>query len=118
MDIKLDARNLIEADVKSALTDLDWFGKAGAPRFFFCFWFLYLFAMRPQFNSRLGGFHPIKVFLRMGAFFFVLDPLKLRMLFLWLPFEAGVSLKSGANALVWFWRDKRKPTWRDQLFTL
>ena len=27
MDIKLDARNLIEADVKSALTDLDWFGK-------------------------------------------------------------------------------------------
>ena len=28
MDIKLDARNLIEADVKSALTDLDWFGKA------------------------------------------------------------------------------------------
>lgn len=29
MDIKLDARNLIEADVKSALTDLDWFGKVG-----------------------------------------------------------------------------------------
>ena len=29
VDIKLDARNLIEADVKSALTDLDWFGKAG-----------------------------------------------------------------------------------------
>ncbi|OLP79965.1 putative protein phosphatase 2C 6 [Symbiodinium microadriaticum] len=28
VDIKLDARNLIEADVKSALTDLDWFGKA------------------------------------------------------------------------------------------
>jgi len=27
VDIKLDARNLIEADVKSALTDLDWFGK-------------------------------------------------------------------------------------------
>ena len=30
MDIKLDARNLIEADVKSALTDLDWFGKETA----------------------------------------------------------------------------------------
>ena len=29
VDIKLDARNLIEADVKSALTDLDWFGKVG-----------------------------------------------------------------------------------------
>ena len=28
--IKLDARNLIEADVKSALTDLDWFGKVHA----------------------------------------------------------------------------------------
>merc|ERR1711988_1414006 len=27
VDIKLDARNLIEADVKSALTDLDWYGK-------------------------------------------------------------------------------------------
>merc|ERR1712007_279372 len=27
---KLDARNLIEADVKSALTDLDWFGKIHA----------------------------------------------------------------------------------------
>ena len=31
VDIKLDARNLIEADVKSALTDLDWFGKARFP---------------------------------------------------------------------------------------
>merc|ERR1712216_919845 len=30
IDIKLDARNLIEADVKSALTDLDWFGKINA----------------------------------------------------------------------------------------
>merc|ERR1712007_71817 len=30
IDIKLDARNLIEADVKSALTDLDWFGKIHA----------------------------------------------------------------------------------------
>eukprot|EP00929_Paragymnodinium_shiwhaense_P040261 TRINITY_DN21037_c0_g1_i1.p2 TRINITY_DN21037_c0_g1~~TRINITY_DN21037_c0_g1_i1.p2 ORF type:complete len:127 (-),score=44.94 TRINITY_DN21037_c0_g1_i1:142-522(-) len=30
IDIKLDARNLIEADVKSALTDLDWFGKIRA----------------------------------------------------------------------------------------
>ncbi|CAE8656403.1 unnamed protein product [Polarella glacialis] len=30
VDIKLDARNLIEADVKSALTDLDWFGKVNA----------------------------------------------------------------------------------------
>merc|ERR1740138_129829 len=30
VDIKLDARNLIEADVKSALTDLDWFGKINA----------------------------------------------------------------------------------------
>merc|ERR1719399_74517 len=30
VDIKLDARNLIEADVKSALTDLDWFGKIHA----------------------------------------------------------------------------------------
>merc|ERR1712066_247351 len=30
IDIKLDARNLIEADVKSALTDLDWFGKVNA----------------------------------------------------------------------------------------
>merc|ERR1711988_257657 len=30
VDIKLDARNLIESDVKSALTDLDWFGKIGA----------------------------------------------------------------------------------------
>merc|ERR1712187_138810 len=30
VDIKLDARNLIEADVKSALTDLDWFGKIAA----------------------------------------------------------------------------------------
>lgn len=30
VDIKLDARNLIEADVKSALTDLDWFGKETA----------------------------------------------------------------------------------------
>eukprot|EP00927_Polykrikos_kofoidii_P052755 TRINITY_DN466_c0_g1_i1.p1 TRINITY_DN466_c0_g1~~TRINITY_DN466_c0_g1_i1.p1 ORF type:complete len:128 (+),score=22.94 TRINITY_DN466_c0_g1_i1:82-465(+) len=30
VDIKLDARNLIEADVKSALTDLDWFGKIRA----------------------------------------------------------------------------------------
>merc|ERR1711913_264503 len=30
VDIKLDARNLIEADVKSALTDLDWFGKVHA----------------------------------------------------------------------------------------
>merc|ERR1712187_429595 len=30
IDIKLDARNLIEADVKSALTDLDWFGKVHA----------------------------------------------------------------------------------------
>merc|ERR1711937_810939 len=29
-EIKLDARNLIEADVKSALTDLDWFGKIHA----------------------------------------------------------------------------------------
>merc|ERR1712226_1070875 len=29
-EIKLDARNLIEADVKSALTDLDWFGKVHA----------------------------------------------------------------------------------------
>mmetsp|Transcript_43881 Transcript_43881/g.103783 ORF Transcript_43881/g.103783 Transcript_43881/m.103783 type:complete len:128 (-) Transcript_43881:101-484(-) len=29
-DIKLDARNLIEADVKSALTGLDWFGKINA----------------------------------------------------------------------------------------
>ena len=32
MDIKLDARNLIEADVKSALTDLDWFGKVDGLR--------------------------------------------------------------------------------------
>merc|ERR1711972_966811 len=30
IDIKLDARNLIEADVESALTDLDWFGKVNA----------------------------------------------------------------------------------------
>merc|ERR1712051_415733 len=30
VDIKLDARNLMEADVKSALTDLDWFGKVNA----------------------------------------------------------------------------------------
>merc|ERR1719409_1834805 len=30
IDIKLDARNLIEADVKSALTDLDWFAKIHA----------------------------------------------------------------------------------------
>uniref|UniRef100_A0A7S2HC67 Uncharacterized protein n=1 Tax=Alexandrium andersonii TaxID=327968 RepID=A0A7S2HC67_9DINO len=30
VEIKLDARNLIEADVKSALTDLDWFGKVHA----------------------------------------------------------------------------------------
>merc|ERR1719310_1699624 len=30
VDIKLDARNLIEADVKSALTDLDWYGKLNA----------------------------------------------------------------------------------------
>jgi len=30
VDIKLDARNLIEADVKSALTDLDWYGKLTA----------------------------------------------------------------------------------------
>merc|ERR1719229_329539 len=30
VDIKLDARNLIEADVKSALTGLDWFGKITA----------------------------------------------------------------------------------------
>eukprot|EP00746_Dinoflagellata_sp_MGD_P001056 gnl/MRDRNA2_/MRDRNA2_101956_c0_seq1.p1 gnl/MRDRNA2_/MRDRNA2_101956_c0~~gnl/MRDRNA2_/MRDRNA2_101956_c0_seq1.p1 ORF type:complete len:125 (-),score=23.27 gnl/MRDRNA2_/MRDRNA2_101956_c0_seq1:35-409(-) len=30
VDIKIDARNLIEADVKSALTDLDWFGKVRA----------------------------------------------------------------------------------------
>mmetsp|Transcript_79307 Transcript_79307/g.137505 ORF Transcript_79307/g.137505 Transcript_79307/m.137505 type:complete len:127 (-) Transcript_79307:171-551(-) len=30
IDIKIDARNLIEADVKSALTDLDWFGKINA----------------------------------------------------------------------------------------
>merc|ERR1712085_230560 len=30
IEIKLDARNLIEADVKSALTDLDWFGKVNA----------------------------------------------------------------------------------------
>merc|ERR1712203_210255 len=30
VDIKLDARNLIESDVKSALTDLDWFGKIHA----------------------------------------------------------------------------------------
>merc|ERR1719235_1897071 len=30
IDIKIDARNLIEADVKSALTDLDWFGKVRA----------------------------------------------------------------------------------------
>merc|ERR1711971_973854 len=30
VEIKLDARNLIEADVKSALTDLDWFGKIHA----------------------------------------------------------------------------------------
>merc|ERR1712087_575249 len=30
VDIKLDARNLMEADVKSALTDLDWFGKINA----------------------------------------------------------------------------------------
>ena len=30
IDIKIDARNLIESDVKSALTDLDWFGKIGA----------------------------------------------------------------------------------------
>merc|ERR1712150_451636 len=30
VEIKLDARNLIEADVKSALTDLDWFGKVNA----------------------------------------------------------------------------------------
>merc|ERR1712187_108465 len=30
VDIKPDARNLIEADVKSALTDLDWYGKLNA----------------------------------------------------------------------------------------
>lgn len=30
VEIKLDARNLIEADVRSALTDLDWFGKVNA----------------------------------------------------------------------------------------
>lgn len=30
VEIKLDARNLIESDVKSALTDLDWFGKINA----------------------------------------------------------------------------------------
>merc|ERR1719221_1324091 len=30
VDIKLDARNLIESDVRSALTDLDWFGKIHA----------------------------------------------------------------------------------------
>ena len=30
IDIKIDSRNLIEADVKSALTDLDWFGKINA----------------------------------------------------------------------------------------
>merc|ERR1739845_53632 len=30
VEIKLDARNLMEADVKSALTDLDWFGKVNA----------------------------------------------------------------------------------------
>merc|ERR1712187_99269 len=30
IDIKIDANNLIEADVKSALTDLDWFGKISA----------------------------------------------------------------------------------------
>merc|ERR1711937_307628 len=30
VDIKLDAHNLIESDVKSALTDLDWFGKIRA----------------------------------------------------------------------------------------
>merc|ERR1712118_249169 len=30
IEIKLDARNLIEAVVKSALTDLDWFGKIHA----------------------------------------------------------------------------------------
>merc|ERR1712087_578960 len=30
VDIKIDARNLIEADVESALTDLDWFGKIHA----------------------------------------------------------------------------------------
>merc|ERR1712039_682580 len=30
VDIKVDARNLIEADVKTALTDLDWFGKVNA----------------------------------------------------------------------------------------
>ena len=30
IDIKLDARNLIESDVKSALTGLDWFGKINA----------------------------------------------------------------------------------------
>nr|ABI14290.1 hypothetical protein [Pfiesteria piscicida] len=30
VDIKVDARNLMEADVKSALTDLDWFGKVHA----------------------------------------------------------------------------------------
>merc|ERR1711957_1084170 len=30
VDIKIDARNLMEADVKSALTDLDWFGKVNA----------------------------------------------------------------------------------------
>merc|ERR1719158_1791186 len=30
IDIKIDARNLIESDVKSALTDLDWFGKVRA----------------------------------------------------------------------------------------
>ena len=35
VDIKLDARNLIEADVKSALTDLDWFGKAAAMRAYY-----------------------------------------------------------------------------------
>merc|ERR1712187_771314 len=30
IDIKHDAKNLIEADVSSALTDLDWFGKINA----------------------------------------------------------------------------------------
>eukprot|EP00811_Abedinium_folium_P015821 NODE_24773_length_611_cov_4.500000.p1 GENE.NODE_24773_length_611_cov_4.500000~~NODE_24773_length_611_cov_4.500000.p1 ORF type:complete len:128 (+),score=33.55 NODE_24773_length_611_cov_4.500000:76-459(+) len=30
VSIKIDAHNLIESDVKSALTDLDWFGKINA----------------------------------------------------------------------------------------
>lgn len=30
VSIKLDARNLMEADVKTALTELDWFGKVHA----------------------------------------------------------------------------------------